>query len=102
MKTKNNDNEVVKRKILKEAFEDFEKGFTASFTINFMESLMPQLLGKIEVMIDTKIGDLAIMIQKGFLALHGEIRGEMKVIDMRADVSDLKVCIIKLEKKVKH
>jgi hypothetical protein len=109
MKTKNNDNEVVTRGVLRASFQEFAIVFAAQ-----MEKMLDRKLGELEVriyirveeMIDTKIGDLGIMIEKGFESVTKDIAILTERIGIHENytqdaIAGHKVRIVKLEKKIK-
>jgi hypothetical protein len=72
MKTKMNDNEVVTRCILRESFQEFAVQLGEIIDKKLFE-FQVRFEAKMDLKIDTKVGELAIMIQKGFAAISKDI-----------------------------
>lgn len=84
MKTKNN-NEVVTRGILRETLDEtldkrFEE-FAVRIENNIITKVTTNIEAKIDEKIDKSIGDLAIMVQKGFMAVTGDIHALTERVD---------------------
>jgi DNA anti-recombination protein RmuC len=76
MKNKNNDSEVVTQKILRE---------TLSFAL---DDVVIKISAKIDEKIDGAIGDLAIMVEKGFQGMTKQMDEKFERVDTRFEQVD--------------
>lgn len=111
MKNKNDDNEVVTRGFLREALDEFATRIETRIENN----VVARISAKIDEKIDTAIGNLAIMVEKGFEAAakhvdarFDEVFGELKEVHKeiavndrrsRADITAIDLRVEKLEKR---
>jgi chaperonin cofactor prefoldin len=76
MKNKNNDSEVVTQGVLRETFRVA------------LDDVVTKISAKIDEKIDTAIGDLAIMVEKGFQGMTEQMNDKFEQVDKRFEKID--------------